>query len=247
MFKVKYLIIILAVILFGLSFFELGFYMYVARAVFFLALFIYNHTNTKNDTLLYWFLLLYTISAVIGSLLILHTLDIYKPIVDITFYVCNSLNIVAYIVLLWSVIRKIQFKSDPYRYAFSATILIILGAYLWYNSLDLGVFSNPNWNHNMLDNLLLMIYMAVVVLLLATTVLGFVISVAHKTLFFVIGIISITISEIISAVSLINYSDATMQRLQLAFLIVGFCLIYLQNENLKYQSQGLQIDEISNS
>lgn len=226
----QYILVTVGLIVLILNYFDTCCARYYYRSIFFLGLLIYFFKLRQFNKLLYGFLLVFTISEGVSGLTFLH--HYFGEIVfDYTFYVCNILYITAYVFLLFDVIKRLTSKALK-KYWFSGFILLCLGVYLWYSTMVLGLFSNVNSWMTFYDNLLIMIYMLIVVLIFSMTVLNFIINPYNKFILFSLGVVCITFSEIISAASILNFLDPVTSSLSLGFMLIGFCLIFFNKSTL---------------
>lgn len=221
----KYLLIIVALIILCLNYYDTCCARYSYRAAFFIGLFLYFFEYKDINKEIYRFLLFFTAGQLVSSFTFLHH---FYDTSGLIFYTTNIFFIIAYIFLSIDIMKRLTTNNTIKKYWFSGVVLLCLGMYIWYTTTFLGLFSTINSWLTFYDNLLIMLYMLIVILIFAMSVFNFIINPYNEYILFSFGVVCITFSEIVSTAIILDFTDPITSSLSLGFMFIGFCLMFFK-------------------
>lgn len=223
--------VLLIVVILGLEAYNIGSYILLARAVFFIALTVYYKRSRFYNAHIFVFMFLFTLAESFASLMIFY--DIMPSVGLAIFYISNTIYIASYLVLFRYILKYLRVNFVLKNFIFSTIVLIILGVYIAYSTIELGVLSQEDQVLNFYDHLYLVVYIVIVITVLITVLLSFISKPANSFLSFFIGILCVAFYEIITIGSFYNGDNLIINLSALALLLSGFCIIALNRNSFK--------------
>jgi hypothetical protein len=183
----------------------------------------YKFTENKSS-LFFWFLIFFTTAQVI-SLSSYFLPSVKEGAINYSYYVTNSLYIIAYITLIYRILRKLDIKKVFVQLSIPIIILLVLDVF------SLAIFSETT-EHTLssAENNLEYIYNAVVMALLSVALINYMYRNDNKSMLFLLASIFIVFSEIIQFAYYYILEDNNLGLIYSFFLVVAFVFYYLQSQ-----------------
>jgi hypothetical protein len=179
--------------------------------------------NVKNKSPYFtWFLILFSISEL--SCVWQYYL-VTDEALDTYYTIGNSLYIIAYILLLFEVVKDLDFKKVIKNYKLHFIILGILNVYIVYVLLSIvdPVFSNSYLYY------IELIYNVVMLLLLTFSLIAYFCNDNKKTLLFFLGTLCIVFSEFIQIAYFYIIDQDMLNFTSTLLFVLAFCFFYFHS------------------
>lgn len=227
---IQILVLILAVATIVLDIVDIKDHIYIPRALLFSAVAYSIYLDKKASRPILRFAVIFAISELIGltSLLEKRMPGIFAA----CFYICNTLYLIGYIILLLYLLKTLSFKKlvdSP----ISTIVMLLIGVYISYNTINIGLFTDVTVEgYDNFDNMLVVIYDLIVITVLILALLRYTTNYSSEySLLFLIAIVFITFSEIIVTMSFYDYEDNVIRILSTILLVVGFYILQYKNKS----------------
>ncbi|QDO95607.1 hypothetical protein FNB79_17060 [Formosa sediminum] len=176
-----------------------------------------------NNKLLFFkiFLILFSITD-----LLIFT-DAFIPI-NFKYYIGNTLYIVAYIILIYSVVRRVDLSKILTEFKLTVGVLFLMNIYVLYALLnvDLVLESSPLIS-SMSSVILELIYNAVTFILFTVSFLNYLYKNNKESLYLFIGTLCVVFSEVIQFVTTYPSNQKLLNTACYVLLVLGFSFFYL--------------------
>jgi len=195
-------------------------------ALAFLLLNILYYKYTENKSKLFMgFLTLYTIAQFVGFISYFMPIDFDSPYGDFYYYFSNIFCITAYILLICSIIKKLDIRKIFAQLYIPIIILLVLDIF------SLTIFSETT-EHTLskAENNFEYIYNAVVMILLSIALINYMYRNDNKSMLILIASIFIVFSEIIQFAYYYILQDNNLSFVYSFFLVLAFIFLYLQSQ-----------------
>ncbi|WP_400079433.1 hypothetical protein [Winogradskyella sp. R77965] len=180
---------------------------------------------TKNKSSFFmWFLGTFTIAQILGFISYFQILE--EGQVDYLYFITNALYIVAYVFLIYRILKTLDMKKVFLEHSIPILILIALDVFC------LAIFAETTENVlSSNQNNLEYAYNAVIMALLSVALINYMWRNDNKSMLFLLGSIFIVFSEIIQlAYYYILLEDNNLGFIYSFFMVVAFILFYLQSQ-----------------
>jgi hypothetical protein len=188
-----------------------------------LLMFMYCRVTKNKQKLFFSFLIVFTISHVLGYLSWYLPYD--ENAIDYSYYLSNLLYIISYGFLIALVIKEMNFKQILSQFSITIIILIILNVFCVTLVTDTarGALTLPEYT-------LEFMYNAVVMILLSVSLINYMHRDDNKSMLFLVGSIFLFFSEMMQlAYYYISYST-NLGAIYSTFLVLAFTFFYLQSQ-----------------
>lgn len=201
----------------------------------------------KKDIFFTVFLLLYSVSDLLGLVFTFFPPTKDKLLASIDYYIGNSMYILAYAILLIGVAKSICFNHILKNFKIHTLVLIVLNVYLVY---VLQVIVEPyigDYNEYYLE----LVYNCVMLVLLSVTLLNYFYRDNKKALYLFLGSLFIVFSEVIDVAYIYISKRSLLGFLATTLSLVAFYFFYQQNkliiEEEEEKMRNMFINETSSS
>lgn len=225
----KKLIIILSIIIVVLDYFNIGYYRYIGRTLFFtlIAIELFKRENLKDSGYAFC-AMFFALAQFTGVISIFFNTS--KPILDYLFYLLNMFSVFAYSSLLFEFFKSLKRKVVFKKGFVSICIVLGLGLFIGVKTFEI-VLESKSTASNIMDQILIITYIFVIISTLITTIINYVINDEKESdayLIQLIGVVSVVFSEII-LISMF-YGEITLvpKLLSTLLFVTGISLIYFK-------------------
>ena len=219
------LIICLTIAFLGFRVFKLDTYADFVRPVILpLVTVLYCVSGNKKSGYFFYFLLLYSISEVIGIFYYYATIS--RVVDNLMYYVCNLLYVAAYFFLILEVVKYMNFKKVFDRFKVHIIILLLLDIYCVILVSDVAVKSGML--ENIYDYILEFVYNTVIMALLTATLINYLSRDSKKAMNLLLGALCIVFSEVIQVAYFYVTEINILSIAYSVLLVIAFIFFYLQ-------------------
>lgn len=194
----------------------------------------YCLSGNNRASFFFYFLLFYSFGEIITVLYYFIPLTLF--IDNILYFLGNSLYIIAYVFLIFEILRSMNFSVIINRFTIHLIILFALDVYCIVLVSDVTIKSGVL--ENIYENILEVVYNMTVMILLTTALINYLYRDSKKAMNLLIGALCIVFSEVIQ-VAYFYVSEIPMLSIVYSMLLVmAFLFFYIQN-SMTYQDNEM--------
>ncbi|PWI29133.1 hypothetical protein DI383_13365 [Flavobacteriaceae bacterium LYZ1037] len=161
---------------------------------------------------------------------------------EVIYFICNCLYILAYVFLLFEILKTIKLKTILKKFPAHFIILLLLNLYIIF---VMATIINPidfETNHLGIVRIIEHLYNFVLLSLLSMSFLNYLLHEDNKTLLLFCGCLSITFAELL----LIGYYYLSEQMLAIGFVstllhVCAFVLFYFYSKIKSYKEESIEL------